>query len=162
MIVGNVIDGGLFTISNSCFLHNLTSDLCENEALFSMDGFDCSHHQPLSFNPRRRWRYWYSLSYSQVCYLFNGWRWSEGQFRLAIDAVASALDSEREFLVWTLSRCYRVANCFLCLTRLLISSCLCLFFRKVDNTIQEINRYMLDCAIRYAITNPLDNEVSVG
>ena len=36
MIVGNVIDEGLFTISNSCFLHNLTSDLCENEALFSM------------------------------------------------------------------------------------------------------------------------------
>ena len=36
MIVGNVIDEGLFTISNSCFLHNLTSDLCGNEALFSM------------------------------------------------------------------------------------------------------------------------------
>lgn len=36
MIVGNVIDEGLFTISNSCFLHNLISDLCENEALFSM------------------------------------------------------------------------------------------------------------------------------
>lgn len=55
---------------------------------------------------------------------------------------------------------------FLCLTRLLISSCLCLtrpwFIRKVDNTIHEINRYLLDCAIRYAITNPLDNEVSVG
>ena len=47
MIVGNVIDEGLFTISNSCFLHNLTSDLCENEALFSMDGLDCSRHQPL-------------------------------------------------------------------------------------------------------------------
>ena len=37
MIVGNVINEGLFTISNSCFLHNLTSDLCENEALFSME-----------------------------------------------------------------------------------------------------------------------------
>ena len=47
MIVGNVIDEGLFTISNSCFLHNLTSDLCENEALFSIDGLDCSRHQPL-------------------------------------------------------------------------------------------------------------------
>ena len=104
--------------------------------------------------------------HSQVCYLFNGWRWSEGQFRLAINAVASALDSEQKFLVWTLSRCYRVANCFLCLTRLLLSSCLCLtrpwFIRKVDNTIHEINRYLLDCAIRYAVTNPLDNEVSVG
>ena len=47
MIVGNVIDEGLFTISNSCFLHNLISDFCENEALFSMAGLDCSRHQRL-------------------------------------------------------------------------------------------------------------------
>ena len=47
MIVGNVIDEGLFTISSSCFLHNLISDFCEDEALFSMDGFDFSRHQPL-------------------------------------------------------------------------------------------------------------------
>ena len=47
MIVGNVIDEGLFTISSSCFLHNLISDFCEDKALFSMDGFDFSRHQPL-------------------------------------------------------------------------------------------------------------------
>ena len=47
MIVGNVIDEGLFPFINSCFLHNLISDFCENEALFSMVGLDCSRHQPL-------------------------------------------------------------------------------------------------------------------
>lgn len=44
---------------------------------------------------------------------------------------------------------------FLCLTGLLFSWCLCptrpWFIRKVDNTIHEINRYLLDCAIRFAI-----------
>ena len=29
MIVGNVIDEGLFTISSSCFLHNLISDFAK-------------------------------------------------------------------------------------------------------------------------------------
>ena len=39
MIIENVIDEDLFTISNSCFLQDLI--LC------SMDGFDFSCHLPL-------------------------------------------------------------------------------------------------------------------
>ena len=47
MIIENVIDEDLFTISNSCFLQDLISDFWKNEVLCSMDGFDFSCHLPL-------------------------------------------------------------------------------------------------------------------